>query len=468
MTDDHIGGEMELEEDISTEPPAHSTAPIQVDQSGLPLFSDDLPPAIDVGPDGLPTIVPTVPEEEEDSGEADVSTVRVRRFATIMNVLNSMFGAGILGIPHSVIHCGILPSLVLMFGIAALSYLGTIMVLSLARRRRCADLGQLGYDALGRFGGIGISVGVMVYCISCQVAYLVIGIRTICGWFSLGGIEAPRMIVLLCYSAIPIGRTLPRQIGFLSLLSTTTFGLILFFVISLIIQVSIMFTTDQQWPTYTYATFDSSVFSALSVHALSFALPVVVLPLMRPYNTNAHKQNIVSIASIGTCLTVVVATAIFGYLRFGDAVEAVVLDSFEQGDVLMEIVRSAFCVVVTGAYVCVGQSVMASWAELIFRDANQGMLPTGRRLVVLLCANAPPLLLALFLPKAGPALLVGGAFGGCIVDFFFPALMWIKVADEPVWYWKNLLCLLMADFGVATAAIATYQAVMDAIKAFGS
>lgn len=459
---------MQLEEIISSaEQPAHSASPIPVDQSGLPVLSDDLPPAVEVGPDGLPSIVPAVSEEEEDTGEADVPETRVRRFATVMNVLSSMFGAGILGIPHSVVYCGVIPSLVLMFGIAALSHLGTVMVLSLARRRRCAALGQLGYDILGRFGGVGISIGVMMFCISCQVAYLVIAARTICGWFLLGHIEAPRMIVVLCYSAIPICLTLPRTIGFLSPLSTATFGVVCFFVVSLIIQVSIMFARDQPRPSYTFATFNFGVFTALSVHALSFALPVVVLPIVRPYNTNAQKRTVISLASIGACLAVVVTTAIFGYLRFGDAVEGVVLDSFEQGDILMQIVRSAFCIVVTAAYPCVGQSVMSSWADLIFKDADQGRLPVGRRCVVLLCTNVPPLLLALFLPKAGPALSIGGAFGGCIVDFFFPALMWIRVAEEKIWYWKNLLCLLMAAFGVATAAIATYQAVMDAIAAFG-
>jgi hypothetical protein len=51
--------------------------------------------------DPLDQFPPVVPEEEEDCGDTDAATVRARRFAVVMNMLNSLFGAGIPGIPHS-------------------------------------------------------------------------------------------------------------------------------------------------------------------------------------------------------------------------------------------------------------------------------------------------------------------------------------------------------------------------------
>jgi hypothetical protein len=77
------------------------------------------------------------------------------------------------------------------------------------------------------------------------------------------------------------------------------------------------------------------------------------------------------------------------------------------------------------------------------------------------------LLLALFLPKAGPALAIGGAFGGCLVDFFCPALMWFRLSKRPKYDLQNIACLVMPEFGLVRAAVATYISIVDAIAAFG-
>jgi amino acid permease len=429
-------------------------------------------PTSEIGLDGLPVIPAFDKEEEEEVNEEETEELRVRRFATVMNCLNSLFGAGILGVPHSMTYCGMIPSIFLLFAIAALSHLGTLMTLKLAVRQHAETFPEIGCNILGAFGLIGIGVCTWMFCVSSMTAYLVIGSNAINGWCKLGGIDLSnalwkRMIVICSYSLLPTGLLAPRSLRFLAPFTTVTFGCIVFFVIALIIRAIMMFTSGVARPPITLGHVDLGLFSSISIYALAFALPVVVLPIVRPYNHLPRKRAMISFVSILLCFVVVAATGIFGYLLFGNETEGVVLDSFQQNDILMQIVKGGFFLVVTFAYPCVGQSVISLWSQLLFKNADSASLTWPKRIIALIATSVLPLLLAIFLPKAGPALSIGGAFGGCLVDFFFPGLMWFKLSRRKWYNIRNLGCLLLAGFGLITAFVATYMAVLDAITAFG-
>jgi amino acid permease len=402
---------------------------------------------------------------------SDVPSLRLGRFATIMNVLCSLFGAGILGVPHSFSFCGLVPSLVMLLVVGVLSHVGTVLTLKLGLRTKSLSLGDMTASTLGALGSIGISLCAMLYCISTMVAYLVIGSKTIIGWLGLAGVDASsvlwrRLLVVVGYGVFPVSLTLPRSIGFLAPFATVTFGCICFTVCALIAKAAIFFNGDDPVCDMTIGQLDFGIFSAVAIYALVFALPVVVLPVIRPYNPDMRKRTILSAVSLGICFLAVALTGTLGYIVKGNDSQDILLDDYPSGDILMMIVRIGFLVVVTSAYPCHGQSVMGSWSYLLFRESDQAQLPPIRRGVVLFLANVIPVLLAIFLPKAGPALSIGGAFGGCLVDFFFPALLWIVLSKKPKWHWQNLLCFCMCAFGLVTAVLATYQAILDAIAAF--
>jgi hypothetical protein len=79
-----------------------------------------------------------------------------------------------------------------------------------------------------------------------------------------------------------------------------------------------------------------------------------------------------------------------------------------------------------------------------------------------------PLVIAMFLPNVRPAMGISGALGGCLVDFVFPAVLFIKNSKHGLMHYQNVLCIIFAVFGLAAALISTYQAIIDAISAFGS
>lgn len=406
---------------------------------------------------------------EDPSGA--VPERRLTRFQTIMSCLNSLLGAGILSISNSFTHAGIVPSVIILIIVAILSHIATVLTIKLQYRLGSDGLDDLVLRACGKAGQMSVSILSMLFLISAMVAYLIILSGNVTSWLEAAGVKVTKrmwkaFVVLINSLAIPIPMTIPRSVTFIGKLSVLSTVFIAFFCIAMIAKAIHRIPHRTVKPEITIAKFDINIFSAISIYGLAFAFPIVILPLIKPYNPDLRKRGIVSLATIILCFIFVAVSGILGYLLFGNKSESIILDNFSSSDVLIILVRIGFYIVVSLSYPSVAQSVMSSWSQIIFKTVNQGDLPGKKRAIVLILTNIIPLLISMFLPNARPALSIGGALGGCLVDFFFPAFIWIKLSKQSIWSLQNILCGLFALFGVVSAAISTYQAIVDAIKAF--
>jgi hypothetical protein len=143
-----------------------------------------------------------------------------------------------------------------------------------------------------------------------------------------------------------------------------------------------------------------------------------------------------------------------------------IIDTYPDGDPLMIAVRVGFFVVVSFSWPLTHPAVAASWGAMLYGVNNPIDLDGVRRVVVLVASNAIPLVIGMFLREVRPALEVGGAIGGCIGNFSFPALMWVIHSDKPKRHWSNVLAIGLFVFGIGTAILSTYYAILDAIDAF--
>jgi amino acid permease len=461
----------------------------------------EAPPAAQpaVGADGLPenpipadakdveSGQPAQPENGEenmeekhpmDPEELDINNPnRVRRFATIMNLLNSLLGAGILSVPSSFTNVGLVPSIILLAFIAVLSYYATSMFMRLQLETFTAGLDELTLKVAGKVGQVILSILTLIFLESALMSYLILGGNMITSWLKLAKIEAfniedlwPRAIMILIYSIVlPIALSIPRSLKVLSYFSTATVFFIAFFVLAMVIKACDDWDgLSNKYPDkkVSYGKFDISVFSALSIYGLTFALPIVALPIVNHYHHSIHRRNIVALVSTILCFVLVVIPSIICYLMFGDKTKGDVLQNFDDDDYLILVVRIGFFLVVSFSYPCVVQPVAGSWAQVIYSDNDASKLPTGKRTVVQLVTHIIPLIIAMFLPQAKPVLAVGGAIGGCVVDFVYPPLLWYLHFKPAVKTWEFWLILLLGVFGLVTGIISTYQAILDVIKAF--
>lgn len=445
-----------------------------VGSDGFPLQAVRL----DDGPPGKPNDdddVENVEEEEKREKEAAQTQSnsepikKQNSFSTIMNIMNSILGAGILSIPNTFVNSGIVPSVILIFIMAVLSIVATDMVIFLAFKTQTVGLAELTNKILGFWGGLVLTILNLLFLLTALVAYMVLAGDMITSWFDLGGIDLTPLkyhaVMQLIYGIIPICLTIPRDISFLHYFSTATVVCIIFFCVVMIYKVA---KYDKINSTVVTSKVDISLFSSISIYGLSFALPAVVMPAVRPYTPKVKKRWLVSAIGISIALILYLIPGLTGYFIFGDQTDGNILKNFDSNDVIIIICRVCFFIVVTCAYPMISQSVQAMWSQLIYKTDQPATLPNVKRFVVLLLTNLIPLIIAMLLPSAKPALSIGGALAGCLVDFAFPSLEYIVFyRKELKWYhYKMILSGLFLLFGVVACVISTYQAISDAIVAF--
>ena len=343
----------------------------------------------------------------------------------MMNLLNTLVGAEILGIANSMTFCGLFVSVALMVLCASLSYAATILVIRLQNRTGAESINDLAAKILGRWGGNMLSGFTLCFTYSCQVAYLVIGADTVTNWLGLAKLYEwesgwRRSLVVFAYSMVlPIMLTIPRNMGFLDTASTTAIGCLVVFVIVMIVKGCIYLPKNGIEPSVERYQFGLNLFNALAIYAMIFALPSIVLPLVKPFNPSLRKRYFLIGGAFMLCFSIILIPSVFGYLMFGRGAETIILNSFDSHDIVIQVVRVFFFFVVNASFPVVGIAVATDISD-----------------------------------------------GGCLTNFFFPPLLWLMQSDHRFYHPANILCILFVAFGVISAAIATYEAVVDAIHAF--
>jgi amino acid permease len=387
---------------------------------------------------------------------------------TVIGAVNALFGQSVLGIPHAVAFCGLIPGVILMCATSMLNLLSSVIVIKLADTYAVDSFDVVGAKILGKVGSMAIScVSITLFTII-LAGYLVIAIRSIASWFEDGGIKLPetipvRLVEMLGYAIVPIILSIPKTMVVMTFAGVVNVSLTIFYLVTLIIKTVMLVLQNQYKPQITLMTMNIGFFSEISLLAGATGLPVMVLSKLKNYSKQVHKRSFVSFMSIFIAFLATLMSGILGYMMFGDGVEGVVLDSFDSSDLLMEAVRTSFFVVATCAYPGVALALMDYWSSLLFKKTAD-KIDCKQKSLVLFCTNLIPLVVAVFLQKAGPAIAVGGAFGGCILNYCFPALMWVWDPKRERQWWETIGCWVLIIFAAATAVVTTYLAVGDAIR----
>jgi amino acid permease len=464
---------MDMDTPVNDETANKSKTQPQVDADGTPIYLPDEEKKSNQDQDDIETQLEEKDTEQLVDDDKPKSKFdepgRVRRFSTILNLLNSLLGAGILGVPRAMKYIGLIPSFILLAIIAGLSHLSTVLTVKLQKRTSAQGLDDLAKIVLGKAGSMALSILSMLFLYTAEISYIIIGSDSIMSWLRNAGLVITRgwkrsLFVFIFWALIPGALTIPRRISFISYFSIGNFIGIFFYIIFMIIKAIIVFPKQGVGEGFILATFGFGIFSAISMYSLTFALPVVALPIMNPYNKDLKKRTIVSAAAMISCFFIVAIPSVIGYTMFGEKTEDVVLKNFPDNDVLAIITRACFLVIVSASYPFCAAAIMGSWGEIIYGINNSEEIAGKKRVVVFILMNSVPLIVAMFIPNAGPVLSVGGALGGTLVDFFFPSLMWIILSKKRWFHWHNLLNILMCIFGVVASVISAYQAVLDAIE----
>lgn len=405
----------------------------------------------------------TSPYQEKTPGSS------VSSFGTIMNLLNSLLGAGILAVPNSMIACGLLPSVFLLAAIAAIAYYSTAMEMKLQLELGSAGLDDLALKIMGKGGQVVLSILTLAFCLVANLAYIIISSDTVASWFAMANIDVTttwkRAGVVLAYSILlPVTLSIPRSMRFLSWISTAALVFVIFFEGAMVAKAIKEFPHRGIHKSVSMGKMSVDIFFALSVYGLTFTLPITTLPIVDGLPRVLKKRNTAASLSSIICFFLVIVPGIIGYLMFGDETKEIILENFNSNDTLMVLVRAAFFFVVTFSYPCMCQQIFASWGQLLYNDNNANNFPLKRRAIVQFISHIIPIPIAMFFPQIKPVLSVGGALGGCIVGFSYPALLWYMHYRPTVKELQFWLVWGLFVFGIVIAAVSITISVIGLVK----
>jgi amino acid permease len=391
----------------------------------------------------------------------------------LINLLNTLIGPEILGGPNAMTFAGVSISIGLMVTTALLSYAATVMVLNLQRFVQAESINDLATRLVGRWFGQLFSCITLALTITSSISYLIVGSDTVTTGLAL--VDAPawrvgwrRSIVTAIYSIVlPVALTVPRRMDFIHTASAFAGIAQLFYMIVAIIRGVQYFQDNEINPTCETGFVNLHFFNGFSIYSTLFALPAVILPQLHDFSPSLKRRYWLLGAAFVICVTVDMVSSAILYLMFGIDTSSISLNSFPSSDPLVGICRVGFFLVVNAAYVIVALQIMTDWAGVIYDSHDPTALPGKQRIVCLVLTNVPPVLFAMVLSDVRPVFEIGGAFGGCLSNFFFPPVLYF-IFREYKWYqWRGMLLLVFAAFGVVSAGIGTYQAIMDAVSELG-
>lgn len=457
----------------------------QVDEQGDPLVLENEPeisshhddlPTDNVDESGLPTFENIDETNATITGDEPVKeefkTQRIGRTATFFNLINTLVGAGIVSVPSTFTACGVGPTVMLLITSAWLCFFGGVTLVGIQRETNAKGITEIAYKILGKWAQHTVSIFQLIFCLSCTVAYLIIGANQVMSWMKLAklnmdGLWKWALVVLIYWCVLPGIMTFPRHMTCLSKFAIpSVLGVILYF-IAIIIRASQKLSLPDCPPEDTIGIkFGMGLFTSFGVHALTFSLQVVMMPIITPYNPSVRKRVRIIGYTFMSCFLIIVVPGLLGYLMYGQSTSSDVLSSFPDNDILMIFVRIGMFISVSASYPAIVVSMVASLGGMIWNESLPEEMPTKHRLILIPSINAVVVAIAIFLSDIKPILGVGGALGGCIVGFVFPSLCRLVLRTQPLTHWISILHIIFVIFGIVASILCTYSSINDAIKAF--
>lgn len=386
--------------------------------------------------------------------------LRVGRFVTVINLLNSLLGASIFSLPGKFKEVGIIPSVILLAVAAYVSYICTVILVRIQKEVNGAGMDDIALKVFGHVGQVIVSVISLAFCISGVLAYIVIACDVIQQWFTLKGIFVSyfaRVGITIVYSILPISLSIPRSLKFLSYFSSLTIIIMLFYVLVVIIRApKIIPQQNFKDSNFKIANFGIGIFSAISIFFLNFTLPITTLPIIEKYNKDLRKRNIALMFTCICCFLILAVPGAIGYLMVFDSNTSELIFSYEkfQKDILFNIVKGGCLVAVSCSYPVFCKPILATWSQFFFKENDAYNLSIGKLTIVHIISHTIPVLIAAFYPKVMTLLDFVGSFG-CLIDITVPGLlyyMFYKPSVASFSFWGSWFLVILGIF-VAIATI---------------
>jgi sodium-coupled neutral amino acid transporter 11 len=359
---------------------------------------------------------------EDESEQGDLPPVPL---GPTFNMLNSIVGAGIIGIPFAFNHTGFIMGVVMLFCVAGLTYYGVRIIVSLGVAMHISSYEELCRKCLGRAGFYAVSMAMFTSALGAMCAYLIIIGDTIPQIVkSAGGGNVDRRPIILFVSIFVIlPLSLLKDMSLLersSLISVTADA---FIVLLIFIRAAPASESEEYLCIDSHVTFaEPTLFAGVGTMSFAFVCQqstFLVFNTVKPKDNTAQPRFFnVAKAAIGAALALCLCLGMAGWLAFRNGTQANLLNNFAEDDD-----------VVNGARALLAVTMMFTFPmeQFVARQSLHTMVWEGKEftntrhyaLSLLLWGSAT--LIAIVTSDLGVVLELTGSIGSSMLGYILPA-----------------------------------------------
>lgn len=391
--------------------------------------------------------------------------------ASLFNLTTTIVGGGTLSIPFAMAATGSVLGVIIIVLSALFSAMSAHLLVKLSTIASAPAFKDIAIDAYGVLGAKTVELVIVLFTWGALAAYIVImgdfltpilnmmvhGFSATplcptvdcvvhCPWyFDTKFISAVWCVCIILPLGLLKKLSALKYTSVISLLSTCY---IVFVVVFRAIQ-TLFFSQFRLLNVTAPVLFawDLRLFVSFPILVIAFAFHMNIGPVQMDLQNPTMKRVHCSCGSavgIGTLLYIIMG--IFGYLLFGASVSSNVLNSFvDPGDVLVQVGRCMFLLVVTMASPLIIYPLRTNLKTLLFRKLTKDNL--FHYLVT-------PLLIVSAYGVAISGVSLGLVFGvlgatcGNFLIYTFPGALYLKLSDERLWSMRKLYSIFAIAFGI--------------------
>lgn len=407
--------------------------------------------------------------------------------STVVNIINTIIGAGVLSIAYSIMKAGILGSILMIIVIFVPSVFTAYYLSVTSIYTNEAIYGSVGtklcnklIGGLSDFSLILLDFGIDVAYMSVLFNQVIDILRELFNWdlSSHKSLVSTIVSLVILFPLVSI-----KTMDALKFTSTVAIICVIIFVIACIFM-GIKGFQERGWDLYLWPRQAQDMSTAFAVFVLCFCSHVntskitseLHYPEKSKFKNKALKMLKATFVAYIFCAFAYFFVGICGYMAFGNQIEGSILDAMRNMNVWYRpVIRVGYGLVVMFSYPLLGFPACCTIDSWIFKTERS----LTRRLVEGLIWVILTLIVCLLIPSLSDIFGVTGSFCGVLFTFIWPSVYFIAMCNKerkkPVenrikWLrirpWEEVVAWIILVVGVIACVYATYLEIMNLVAKF--
>ncbi|XP_009588159.1 amino acid transporter AVT6C-like isoform X1 [Nicotiana tomentosiformis] len=402
----------------------------------------------------------------------------------VFNVSTTIIGAGIMSIPATLKVLGVIPAFILIILVAILVDITVNFMLRATYAGQSTTYAGLMKENFGKTGSLAVQICVMITTLGCLIMYLIIIGDVFSGkgehlgilqeWFGIHWWNSRYLSILFTVLFVVLPLVLYRRVESLWFSSAVAFLLAIVFVGMCTVMAVIAIAKGQivrprMLPVLNSTTSFFNLFTAIPVIVTAFAFHFNVHPIGIELGKPGAMTTAVKI-SLVICAAIYFSIGIFGYLLFGDSINADILVNFGKSSgsvaispILNDVVRLSYALHLMLVFPLLNFSLRANIDELIFPKKEHLATDTKRFMYLTLILLALSYLVAIAIPSIWYIYQFMGSTSNACLAFIFPGAIALRDVHGLSSRKDKIIAVVMIVLAVVTSIIAIAANIYDLI-----